>query len=399
MTRSVELLPTSRELTIALQELGWQQSSEIPGTLSSWIRDSQEVLVPLDPARGDFANLLKSAIDSIEFLHGVTASQVLRRVIQTTRQTFDSSRFLRETPTRGGIIGWLDGRALYDAAEQSLLAAARSARAPRKYHGSASSYLASNVLQSAFMGQTERGSFVVTLLTQPNEIFAASKADEKRRQGQIEFGPGVGVSGRRVLDTLESALIGTKEALNSYRDVPHLDAFGELVPSGVSAELLRAVAAVSQGASESAITIDFSGGEVASRRAEFTFTAEDSPILDRASTRLLEDPDPQDATIIGTINQVSRPRAGEHGVARLRVESGADIKNVRVRIDPEQYSDIVNAHRDDLRLQVAGRLERDRKYYWLYGTTEIRVLDADETAADTWDEPRLGYADGADDED
>ncbi|OLT14861.1 hypothetical protein BJF78_16995 [Pseudonocardia sp. CNS-139] len=196
-------------------------------------------MIPLDPSRGDFLNLLQRALNTIQVHHGLAASNVLQRVIQIRRQTFDTSRFLRETPTRGGIIGWQDGRALYDAAEQSLVAAARSARAPRKYHGSASSYLATNVLQSAFMGQTERGSFVVTLLTQPNEMFATSKANENRLQGQSELSPNAGITGRQVLRTLESALAGTKDALDSYRDVPQLDAFGQLVSVGVSAELLK----------------------------------------------------------------------------------------------------------------------------------------------------------------
>ena len=128
VTSSIDAFPTSRELVLVLEELGWQQSSEIPDLLSSWIQDQDEVVVPLDPTRGDFRSLLIRALDTIETRHGLAASQVLRRVIQTARQTFDASRFLRETPTRGGIISWVDGRSLYDAAEQRANSGGRSIR-------------------------------------------------------------------------------------------------------------------------------------------------------------------------------------------------------------------------------------------------------------------------------
>jgi hypothetical protein len=240
------------------------------------------------------------------------------------------------------------------------------------------------------MGQTEVGSFAVTMLTHPDELFVPRKSDESRR-GPEQPGQLISISGRQVLSTLEAALAGTRQVLDSYRTRPQIGTFSDLVSSGVSAELLRALTTITQNARQSSVVLDFAQDGRAARRSEFEFVADEAPVLERASRRLMEDPEPQDVTIVGGVTMLTRPRPGENGLARIRVESGANIKNVRVQIDAEHYDQIIDAHRDGLELEIAGRLERDGNYYWMYGTTITPVEAIDD--ADTQRDPEQSILD------
>jgi hypothetical protein len=316
----------------------------------------------------------------------------MQDVLRSTREIFDSSKFLRDTASEGGIIPWLTGKELFAAAEQSLSAAARSTRSPRSYHGNASSYLASNFLQSAYMGQTEIGSFVVTLLTQPNDTFAATKAAEAKAGQSATSNAGL-VTGRQVLTTLQSALTGTRAVLDEFKKVPKLDPFAELVSEGVSSELLRALAAVSQDVRHSGISLEFAQAQGKAVRADFEFSAEESPVLERASRRLMADPDPIDATVTGDVTMLSRASTGSDGVIRLRVRSGADLQAVRIRVSDDEYRQVLDAHREGLSLEVSGRLEREGNYYWMYSTSGLTVLD-DPVDFEDDGEPDLTLFDG-----
>lgn len=384
MTPLQQLDPTPQELMVALEFLGWTQSGQMGNTVASWSSGRDELIIPLDPTRGDFGYLLNRAIRALEQLHGDNAERTLNNVIQSTRNVFDVSRFMCETNNRAGLISWAKGKSLYDAAEQSLLAAARSTRAPRKYHGNASAYLAHNVIQSAFMGQTEISSFVVTMLTPPSKSFLLSKADEAKAD-QVSIDAATGISGRQVLETLESALTGTKVALKEYRTTSEIEVFDDLANSGVSAELLKALSSISQEVSESGVTLEFSREGHAARRNEFTFSGEDSPILERASRRFMEDPEPRQVTIVGSTTLLERPKFGENGIVRVRVHYGSDIKNVRVRIGPDNYPNIVDAHRDGLSIRVTGQLERDRRYYWMQNVVNISVVATEEEQPSLFD--------------
>lgn len=377
MTPLRQLDPTPQELMVALESLGWTQSGRMGNTVESWSDGQTELLIPLDPSRGDFLYLLDRAIGSLEKLPGDNAERTLYNAIQSTRSVFDVSRFMCETDNWVGVISWPKGRSLYDAAEQSLLAAARSTRAPRKYHGNASSYLAHNVIHSAFMGQTEVSSFVVTMLTSPSKNFLLSKTDEAKAD-QALMDTSVGVSGRQVLDTLESALTGTKIALEAYRTAPDIAAFDELASSGVSAELLKALSSISQEVNESGVILEFSREGHAARRKEFTFSGDESPILERASRRFMEDPEPQQVTIIGSTTLLERPKFGESGIVRVKVHSGSEVRNVRVRVSSSDYPSIVDAHRDGQSVLVTGQLERDGKYYWMHNVADIAIVPAEE---------------------
>lgn len=395
------------EITAALRHFGWQLAGGIPGRYELWRPDptisrlggaasitdleadewqDAEALVPLDPSRRDFPVLMGRARKTLTEVMGVEASRFFDTLAQTVRAALDATRFKKSTSFDNGLIAWEQGESLYDAARQGLMAAAKASKTPRRYHGNASAYLAHQFLESAMMGQTEIGSYVVTAYSPANKRFHTTQAEADRATGYgEEFG---GLTGRDVIRQLEVSLSAVREAMQEFRRTPKLEVFAEAVPEGVSYELVSSLGLLSEDSSESAVEISFFGATEPSRRVEFEFFATDVPVLDQAASYLAVTRAPERVTLRGVVTLLERPKAGEAGVVRLDVTSGGEARKVRVRLDADDYEAALNAHTNDREMEVTGNLQREGRYFWLYDAVDLRLPPEGGSSTSS---PQLGF--------
>lgn len=364
------------ELAAALQKFGWEREGGNPGRYETWARSTDEqassVLVPLDVSKRDYRHLLERARSLLVSQIGSEAEHFLASLHQRSRAALDATRFGKDTSVELGMISWDQGQALFDAARSILVAAAKASRDKRRYYGNAGSYIARSFVESSLMGQTEVGSFVVTAFTPATERFFTRKSDEGQ-PGQMR--DVVSLSGREILQTLETALKTTHSALQEYRRTPRIELFGDAVVDGVSYELVTALSQLTSDSNESSVAMEYApaGLHLLPNRVVIPFQSSDTPILGRAANYLARDRPPEDVTLQGRVTLLTRPRPGEAGIVRLDVTAGSEASKVRVRLEAEDYSVALEAHREDTVLSVRGRLEREGQHYWLYDTTDLEV--------------------------
>lgn len=377
MTESSRDLRESLLLSATLGRYGWERESGEPGRFETWVHPDnvdQIVLLPLNPEKGDFPHLLERAQRAFASLASVDAMRHFETLLQATRASLDATRFIKESAAPAGLIDWAQGEELFEAARTSLAAAAKARRERRRYFGNSGSYIAKTFIESSLMGQTEIGSFVVTAYTPADRSFHQRKADVDKpgRLDDLTL-----VTGRSILETLEQALVATKQALTEYRTSPRLELFGDAVSEGVSYELTRALAALARDSEESGVTIEFvpppNADEVTPRRAEVAFSASDAAVLDKAATYLAADDESRFVSVLGKVTLLSRPEPGEAGIIRLDLEPGSPANKVRVRLSSEEYDNALEAHRRDLPLRLSGTLEREGHNYWIYDPADISI--------------------------
>lgn len=363
------------EVTAALRKFGWEPSGGVAGLFETWrngegSRDA-ELLLPVDPTKGDYSDLLARARERLVMWDSHSVVRFFAELDRTSRAQLDKTSFEKESALPSGLISWQDGEDLFSAARATLVAAAKATKTPRRYHGNSSAYLAKHFLESAIMGQTEVGSFVVTALSPSGERFHYSKADSEKTEGYDEAM--TTVTGREVIARLESALSAARDALDEFRKTPRVEVFDESVSRGVSYELVVALTTISSGSDDSAVKITFAGADAPDREVEFAFTAPDTSVLARAATHLAGDRPPEDVRISGRVTLLDRPKPGDAGVVRLTVTSGADVNVVRVRLGSDEYETALEAHQVGTELEVSGRLEREGQYFWLYNASQLAV--------------------------
>lgn len=99
-------------------------------------------------------------------------------------------------------------------------------------------------MEQVFMGQTEVGSFIVTAHVPASTRFHTSQKSENvalkdPRKADL-------VSGRAIVDVFENAIGAVRETLTEFKRAPRVEMFSELVPQGVSFELVRALATLTR---------------------------------------------------------------------------------------------------------------------------------------------------------
>lgn len=364
-------------LTALLRHFEWAPRSRTSNLYEVWGSggdEEEEVLVPLDPQRGDFDMLLQRARRSVISQYGVAARRLWETLEMQTRAFLDVTQWKKQTALEAGIIGWEQGEAQYAAARAQLIASAKSSREPRRYHGNASSYIAKRFLENSFMGQTDIGSFIITAYTPSSQRFYLSRSAEERHAAEPPMWETESISGRDILGTFEHALKAVREGLNDYKKRPQAELFLDMVADGVSYEFTRALSEMIAGG-DAAVEIRRQGlGEEQSSSGEVAFDAAEAPVLDKVANLFVAESEPQNVTLVGEVTLLSRSSDEPHRVIRLNIASGADIRKTRVRLSDEQYRLAMEAHREEAALRVTGRLEKEGNQYWLYNAEDVTVV-------------------------
>lgn len=392
-----ELSMTS--LTALLRHFDWAPASKNPGLYEIWQPPKDEfaeVLIPLDPLRGDYGQLLASAQHLILQRYGQAAANLVADMQMRTRALLAATRWKKETVLDAGLISWEQGEGLYACARAQLGASAKAAKEKRRYHGSASSYLAKNFLDNTLMGQTSIGSFVITAYTPSGQHFYTSqRAEEHAHERPQDLWDSERVSGGEILDTFQQALEAVRTNLDEYKRIPRVEPFLEAVSAGVSFEFTRALAKLVEGG-DAAVEIerDAMGGQSATSRVEIAFDAVEAPVLTKVMNAFAVDPEPEDVTLVGEVTLLSRELGRGDRVIRLDVSGrGQTHRKARVRLDAEQYEVALEAHRQELPLRVTGSLEREGKIYWMYLAEGVAPV-GDDTVDSHHPSEASGHGDG-----
>lgn len=373
-------------ITAVLRHFDWSPVSKAPGLYEVWAQDEddadeeEQVLVPLDPDRGDYRYLLERAQRVVLAHYGRVARDLLNTIRMSTEAVLNTTQWSKQTELPAGVISWAEGESLYSSARTQLIASAKSSKEKRRYHGNASAFLAKQFIDSTLMGQTDVGSFIITAYTPDQQRFHATRHSEEvawTRPREVET-----VSGAAVLNTFERALLAVRTVLDEYKLAPKPEAFLATVEEGVSFEFARALGNFVNGGESSIQITRQAPSEDQSPIVEVTFRPVEAPVIAKAADLLALDPEPLDVTLVGEVTLLSREIAGHDQLIRLNVARGADVRKARIRLSPDQYELAVDAHRTEASLRVSGRLEKEGKLYWLYDAHDVSVVDND---------PRITY--------
>ncbi|TQJ19726.1 hypothetical protein [Kribbella jejuensis] len=377
MTEHADSVSELEVLTALLRHFDWSPTSHVPGAYEVWterLRDSDdEVLLPLDPSRGDFAALLTKARRHLTRQYGRTADELLAILHTQTNAALDSTHWEKETSLTPGLIAWESGELLYESAKAQLVASAKASREKRRYHGNASAYVAKQFLESTLMGQTAIGSFIITAFTPSRQRFHLTQQSAKIATSTPRHSETL--SGRNIMATFEHALVTARACLDEYKSKPDLGLFVEAVSDGISYEFAKALSDFCAGGDSGVSTNRSRADTEASQGISVAFDAPDSAVLAKAATTLALDPEPQSVVLVGEVTFLSHESGDPDRLIRLNIEEGATARKARVRLTEEQYQIAMYAHQNELRVQVAGEMEKEGHLFWIYEPDYVQILD------------------------
>lgn len=345
-----------REIETYLLARGWEVRRQTP-MFSTWdpprgASARTQLFLPLSSKPRDFESRLRDLVWRLAEIEGED------RDVLVTNLRYASADLVRirlVSPRVGsGEVPIGDGTRLFEGAKELMLAAACAEINVRPHFGPRVPDVARDYLDHVRLGQTEQGSYVVTIISEVAAPAQRAILPDDAAHLEIPYE-------RRVTTKLVTALSAAQSAAHAVvQGSEGYGAFDNAVEEGVSANLCDAVARIGTESAGANVQI---GVEWASSRPPTTqvppdvsFDSADLPVV-REAIAYLRQLGPFDSELVsGIISRLTREKNDEIGTIVIEGEARNEKRNVHVELPDDQYDLAVEAHRTRQPVRIRGTL-------------------------------------------
>ena len=362
-----------------LRARGWHKFSEAPGRFSVWANPAHpdsEITVPMRREAADFITRLADILRELEAVENRSQLDILRDLLNSG---FDVVRLGAVAPgTIDGTVRIADGVRLFERAREIVLSAACATVRPQPVFHSRKPQQANEYMNTARLGQTEHGSYVLTILS--------PVAPQLNAYGDTDLFPEEPFE-RRVVKTLARAVNLTVNAAEraALAVEPNFQPFQEAVEGGVSANLCEAIAGLFSVGDPLSISVSVawaqnrpSPDDAPSRTiitADFIPTIEEAARIFRARDTL------EDYLVQGPVIKLERSDGQSVGRVTLYARVEDAMRKVIINLPEPDYGRATRAHQEYRSVKVIGNLVREGRSYRLDNPSGFDFAPDDEEPA------------------
>lgn len=362
-----EAVGTLRPLDLAayLRSRGWSEVDP-DGPLSIWEMafngGTVEVLAPKHQQWRDYGRRVRAVLDTLGEVEDRSQLSIWRDIVAVSADVVR----LRAVSGKASddTIAFLDGLGVAAAGRGLLLAAACSAARPQKSYAARKPALALKYLDEIRLGQSERGSYVVTVISPVSP--ALTPAPDQTHFQYVEE-PFVVPFARRVTLTLGRALEQLYRAAERGAATGRLDAFEDGVELGVSADMCEALGHIRTSARiyafETMIGWAPSRPAPAGAPARTVFTQDVLEVIDEAGRMLRERATLDDFELEGLVIRLAELPGEIYHKAVIAGRVNGQARQVSMELKDEDWRIAKMAFDQRLLFRCTGELKHSGKLY------------------------------------
>ena len=338
---------TPAALAAYARDAGWRARERYREHSNVYVGEGlPEIIIPRTERLGDYASIVAAMIDTFAKVADLDETTVYRLLVTADRDVVR----VRVGESEDGSVTLDDGAELIGGARDLLASAARSLHDPRPvYHGRRDRE-AQELLKGVRLGQTDQGSFVVTLLTPvvPPQV-PTLFSDPDDLSAPIE---------RRMTRRLVQALGAAREMVERT-STGEENALDESVASGVSANLCEALVRIVEPFPTLDVGVSWARTRsTAGPDALVRFGHADAPLLKETARSLRERAPRPDLRLTGFVRLLRRDQADIDGTIGFAVDVDGRQQTVVATLESKDYQRAVQAHHDKVPVVLAGDLDR-----------------------------------------
>jgi hypothetical protein len=354
-----------------LSARGWRQAAEDAAARYWESRSGDvEVLVPRHQTWRDYARLVGSALELVAEVEDRSQLAVLHDIATV------SSDVVRVTElgvaTDDGTVPVDDAVILIEATKASLLAAACSTIDPRKVYGTKKPATAIEFAESLRLGQTERGSYVLTILSPlppppPMKQLGLPHVDTPLAP------PPFARAATTMFTVAMSKLVSTTANIMANRDTP--SSLEEAAAAGISADLCEAIGRVSQCSSKAEFRVAMAWApalpQATPTEQVFQLSRPMAEIIGHVGRNLREKAPVEGFQLTGPVVALDRPKQTFHGTATVVASIEGKLRRVTVELFGPDWKKAVRALDKRTIFQCTGELVRAGNFFRLKNPREV----------------------------
>ncbi|MEY9632337.1 hypothetical protein ABIF66_000566 [Bradyrhizobium japonicum] len=364
-----------------LRARGWERyGDDADRPFSVWHKSSHphaEILIPVDRSVSDYVLLLREALGELEAVENRSQLEILRDLYNSG---FDVVRLAAQSHrTADGTVDIDEGVMLFERARDTLYAAACATVKPQAVFHSRRPQIATEYMRKARLGQTEQGSYVLTLLSPVAPQLTFHSDTELFPEEPFE---------RRVIETLAQSVrlaVGAA-AKASTATSPDFRPFQEAVAGGVSANLCEGIAGLFSASEPTSVELRISWAlnrptpnEVPSHvriSSDLIPTLQEAARLFRAYDRL------ENYEIKGPVIRLQREETAAFGMVTVLATVEGKMRKVNIALSDADYQKAVLAHHQHRYIRVVGTVARDARTYRLESPVNFDIAADDDDDAE-----------------
>lgn len=327
-----------------------------------------EAIIPGTVALGDYASVVAELLALFARAENRDELQVYRDLATADR---DLVRVRAPQAEADGSVVIEAGVDLVVYSRDLVLSAACSAWDPRPSYRAGKVKQADDYMTRVRLGQTEQGSFVVTLLAPvPPALEAQTTLWPDELEEPYE---------RRVTRRLASGLDAAAQAIEKHNlGGAGISVFEDAVQRGVSANLCAAAAYLSEQGSGIELSITWARTRPTPRpRWMRSFTRSEGEMLAEVARIFLERQPRPDEQIEGVVVKLARETGQTKGRVTMRAVIDNQWTSIQTVLEPDDYEIANQAHLARAPITISGTLERVGQRWRLTSPTGLRRVDED----------------------
>jgi hypothetical protein len=341
--------------------------------------DRPEIIVPRTDLVADYASAVSRLIEVFAKCTDRDELAVYRDLVGADR---DVVRIRVHSTERDGSVALDTGVRIVAQARDMLLAAACAARSPQPVYRMGTNREANDYLRRVKLGQTEQGSYVVTLLAPVPPLIETAGGPAwgvvrssawSTTWANLDDEPLERMVTRRLMEALQASRSATEKTLSGDGA-----AFENAVAAGVSANLCEAVA----GLLEQSAGVDISMTWARTRptpetQRKVAFSSKDADILREAARTFRQRQPRADVTLFGVVDRLKANHTEVEGVVTLKALVDDRMRPVSAILDQANYSVAVRSHAANTPVIVTGDLEHVGQR-WQMTNVSVREMPAND---------------------
>ena len=333
--------------------------------------DLPEIILPRTQRLGDYTRVVAQLIEIFARAAEVDEISLYRDLAIADRDVIR----VRADAEEDGTVPISTGIDLIQGAHDMFLATACSLQNPRPLYRAGANREASAYLSQVRLGQTEHGSFIVTLITPVVPPPTQPKVNTGWRSDELDT-PLERRMTRRLMEALTATRLAAEQAISG-----DTDAFSKAVPYGASANLCEALSKIIQPFPALDVsTIWARTRPEETPRQVIRFARGDASILNEAA-RAFRSREPRwDEQLFGVVQRLKRDES-EEGTITLRVSIGGRTESVTAVLSHNDYELAIQAHKHRAPVIATGDLERVGQR-WRLSSASIADVIFEEDAED-----------------
>ena len=324
-----------------------------------------EIVLPRHQRLGDYASVVQRLIQVFAEVADTTQISLYRDLATADRDVVR----VRAPDGDNGSVTLGDGAGLVEGAREMLLAAACSLGTPQPFYRAGANREATDFLSRVRLGQTEHGSFIITLLgpvvPPPIQRRLPLGPDEETEDDPID---------RRITTRFVDALNAVRKATEDTL-VGQADAFWKAVPLGVSANLCQGLVKTMEPFRLVDITLTWARTRPKPQvRDVVRFAESDVPVLRQAISSFSSGEPQRDAILVGFVRILSRDESELDGTVKLWTWVEGKNRSVSVVLGQSDYERALEAHKEHAAVVFRGDLERSGRRFRLLNPSVVDVI-------------------------